>query len=360
MRIRTIVRAAATASVIAIISVALPPAALGQFQNPLKAAKDAWKKAQAQSKQQQQNQQQQSPPQTQQPQQNANQTQPHVFSPQPLNQPPDLPPDSDCCTPAAMQNFAKQASFLDIVGIKLGMTPQQAFAAVRAFNPNMRIDIVKSELDVPGVPNGQNPRIPHYAVARTVASSAGSDIIVIEFTTPPNPPLVARVSRAVVFPNGQTILTSTLLDGLRKKYGQDQDTTGGTTIIWLYGPDGKLLQRQLNNRERICSSVQPGVTTMIDIPAGGIVLDTNSKANGYAVGGNPEITPACIPFTAASATNAYFNSPNAQNGGIKVGIESPALLYASYRSTQEWLEAKAASAQQQQQQAAKQRAAPKF
>jgi hypothetical protein len=354
MRIRTVVRAAATVSVIAIISVVLAPVALGQFQNPLKAAKDAWKKSQAQAKQQQQQQQNQQP-------QNANQSQPRVFSPQPLNQAPDLPPDSDCCTSAAMQNFAKQASFLDIVGIKLGMTPQQAFAAVRAFNPKMRIDIVKNELDIPGDPNGQDPRIPHYAVAQTAASSStGSDIIVIEFTTPPNPPLVARISRGLVFPTGQSVLTSTLLDGLRKKYGQDQDTTGGTTIVWLYGPDGKLLERQLNDREKICSSVQPGATTTGNLSTFSIVLDTNSKANGYAVNGSPEITPACIPFTAASATNAYFNSPNAQNIQVTVGIESPALLYASYRSTQEWLQAKAASVQQQQQQAAKQRAAPKF
>lgn len=329
----------------------LCPVASAQFQNPITAAKDAWKKAQEQQRQGQQQQQATT---------NGSQNQPRVFSPQPINPAGEVIPDSECCTATAMQNFAKQASFLDIVGIKLGMTPEQAFAAIRAFNPKMRINIVKTELDVPGDPDGQD-RIPHYATAQAenTGASGGSDVIIIQFTTPPNPPVVARISRGVVFPNGQPVLTSTLLDGLRKKYGQDNNSMGGSPV-WLYGPDGKLLQRQLNNRERICSSVQPGPTTAGYVPVSAIVLDTVAKENGYAVNGEPEITPACIPFTAATATNINFSSPNAQNGGLSVGIESPALLYASYRSTQEWLQAKAEEVQQKQHNAAEQRTAPKF
>jgi hypothetical protein len=292
--------------------------------------------------------------------QTGNQNQARVFHPQPINPAGEAIPDSECCTAAAMQKFAKQASFLDIVGIKLGMTPKQAFAAVRAFNPKMRINVVKTELTVPGHRNGQD-WIPHYAVAQAerIGSTAGSDVIIIEFTTPPNPPVVARISRGVVFPVGQPVLTSTLLDGLRKKYGQDNNSFGGTPV-WVYGPDGKLLERQLTGREKICSSVQPSSTSPADYSHFSTSLDTAAKGNGYALNGEPEITPACIPFTAATAANADFSSPNAQNVQLAVGIESPALLYASYRSTQEWLQAKADAVQQQQHDAAKQRTAPKF
>jgi hypothetical protein len=45
---------------------------------------------------------------------------------------------------------------------------------------------------------------------------------------------------------------------------------------------------------------------------------------------------------------------------VTVGIESPALLYASWRSTQEWLEAKAEGVQIREQQSAEKSAAPEF
>jgi len=37
----------------------------------------------------------------------------------------------DCCSPAAMKQIATSLGFIDIVGIKLGMTPQEAVAAIK-------------------------------------------------------------------------------------------------------------------------------------------------------------------------------------------------------------------------------------
>jgi hypothetical protein len=50
-------------------------------------------------------------------------------------------PAGDCCTPEAMAKIAASAGFLDIVGIKLGMTPEQALAAVKAANPAFKVDL---------------------------------------------------------------------------------------------------------------------------------------------------------------------------------------------------------------------------
>jgi hypothetical protein len=276
-------------------------------------------------------------------------------------------PDSECCTAKAMKRYAKQASFLDIVGIRLGMTPKEAFAAVHAFNRNMKIDIVKAKLEVPGVPEGQYPLIPRYAVAHTGPTiTSGDDLIWIQFTTPPNPPLVESITREVVFQPGHPVFASTLLAGLRKKYGQENVPSGANNLpVWVYGPDGKLLQRQLTQGERYCGMATPIYPNISNNMAPDITWDQYAKDNSYsAASGNGypyEARPECIPFTFATTGDAnLITSPKAQNTGVTVGIDSPALLYASWRSTQEWLEAKAEAAQQAQQQAVKKNAAPTF
>lgn len=373
MRIRTLVRAAATVSVIAVISVALPPAALAQFQNPLKAAKDAWKKSQAQAKQQQQQQQTQQP-------QNANQSQPRVFSPQLIANADGPVPGPDCCTAEAMKKYAQEASFLDIVGIKLGMSPKDAVAAVRAFNSKMQLETINAQPDME-IPGNSSPVIfPHFIVAHTVGvrryptapvpftlDDGSSDEIVMEFTTPPNPPLLAKVVRQVTFANGQPIPASTLLTALRKKYGQENYPTPSGYDLWVYGADGKLITRQFTPQETTqCFGGDP----YEDFAWGGLMprpgddmkrqvtyitnLDTNA-------GGWNSFHPMCRPFTVAIEYGISESaSPSAPMNNTIVVIQSPSLLYASRRSTHDWLQAKVENYQKQQNAAAKARTAPKF
>jgi hypothetical protein len=89
-----------------------------QIQNPIQAAKDAYNKA----KQQQQQQNTKSQP-----------SAPQGQATQPANAPaqssptaPGSPAESaDCCSPEAMKKIAASVGFVDIVGIKLGMTPEK-------------------------------------------------------------------------------------------------------------------------------------------------------------------------------------------------------------------------------------------
>jgi hypothetical protein len=338
---------------------ALEPAAaqnpFKNFENQLKQAKQQFQQAVRQ-------------PATQpasQPQAPPSQSQPAATAAQPAAAGQSADPtaslsDSDCCTPAAMQKYARQASFLDIVGIKLGMTPQQATAAVHAFDPKLKIDIVKARLDIPGVPEGQYPMIPLVAFAKKDLAGAGSDFIYIDFTTPPNPPLVASVRRDVGFPSGHPVLASTLLAALRKKYGQDNAVGMGVGRNWVYGPDGKLLQRQPTPDEFRCAQQITGTDPGIQLTLSG----NQERAADVRWTQTPQdffrSYEACIPFTIAEADGGLNASPSQQVFRLEVAIYSPAMLYASWRSTQEWLQAKAEAAQQKQEQAVQKNAAPKF
>jgi hypothetical protein len=73
--------------------------------------------------------------------------------------PPSEAASGDCCSPDALRQIASSAGFLDIVGIKLGMTPEQAFAAVKAFNGQMKIDIVNARVEDPE-PSAASPEFP--------------------------------------------------------------------------------------------------------------------------------------------------------------------------------------------------------
>src|SRR6185312_14983170 len=123
-----------------------------QIQNPLKAAKDAYNKAKQQQQQQQPN---------------------HTQSP-PLPQPQaaaaassSAVPSGDCCSPDVMKKTAASLTFLDILGVKVGMTPEQAFAAIKASDPKLKIDIVQARVE-PGDAPQTFKRFPQFALAHTV------------------------------------------------------------------------------------------------------------------------------------------------------------------------------------------------
>ena len=98
-----------------------------QIKNPIQAAKDAFKKA----REEEEAKRSQRPPRTPQTSQPAN--------PPNTSAAPSDAVGGDCCSPDALKKIAASAGFLDIVGIKLGMTPDQAFAAVKAFNGQMKM-----------------------------------------------------------------------------------------------------------------------------------------------------------------------------------------------------------------------------
>jgi hypothetical protein len=288
------------------------------------------------------------------------------------------PPDAasgDCCSPDALRKIASSAGFLDVVGIKLGMTPEQAFAAVKAHNGQMKIDIVNARMENPEGPPGDFTRVPQYAVAHTVGAPRGpnptpfvladgsSDVIVIEFTIPPSPPLVAKVVREVTFPRGQLVVASNLLDALRKKYGQE--SLRGIATSWVFDSAGKPVSRPLQGDERYClpNGARFGWNGMPqaehmdrDYPTQLSVAHLGSV--GLDVG---ETSSACRPFGIVEAYPFGQNLPPTQQlGSMTVLVQSPALLYGSGKAAYAWLKARGDAKTKQLEDEAKRRSAPKL
>lgn len=295
------------------------------------------------------------------------------------SKPSGRPSSADCCSPEAMKKLAAAASFLDIGGIKLGMTPKEAFAAVQAFNPNLKILIINAVVD--GIPGSAPVSFPHYAIAHTLgethpgvprsfarADNSG-EAIALEFSPPPNPPLLVRIVRQVQFANGQPVVASTILDALRKKYGTENRPTPAGADWWVYGPDGKLLTRQLTGAEdRTCFSpadMLGGTTDVTDFS------HLVSQHEGIAQRPDeipltdPEqsawVSSVCRPLTLALEYGFGEDSPpDAKMITTAVAIASPALIYAGRKNLHDWIQGKIDARQKQLDDAAKQRSAPKF
>jgi hypothetical protein len=268
----------------------------------------------------------------------------------------------DCCSPDAIRKIASTVGFVDIVGIKLGMTPEQAFAAVKAFNPQMKIDIRKTRVESPDAP-GQFTEVPQYAVAHTVGKSPypnqpppfslpdGSlDVITIEFTIPPSPAFVARVDRETQFPNAQPIIASNLVDALHKKWGQELISEAG--LVWVFDAAGKPVTRPLQGPEQFCANA---------------VTSSNTEAPPYIdLSSTRELdsTPrsaVCRGIVFASAFPLGQGTPrNQQVTRMMTAIHSGALTYGSRKAMHDWLQAKGDAKAKQQEDAAKARSAPKL
>ncbi|HEX3107306.1 MAG TPA: hypothetical protein VHQ22_22920 [Terriglobales bacterium] len=322
-----------------------------QFQNPIRAAKDAYNKAKQQS--QQQKQQGQAQNQQSAPTQTASAAQPAASQ----TSSADL---GDCCSADAQAKAAAAASFLDIVGIKLGMTPQQVTAAVNAYDSSLKIEVLTARLYHPTKVNFDP--VPHYMFVHSVnqrQQTGQVERIVVEFTTPPGHPVVEEVQRYIIFPLGQPVLSSNLLGSLRKKYGQENSGSPDQPV-WVYDSNGKLLS-QVSGTQASCG---PG-GNLTDVgnqflgdPTTHDARETISLASTGSVLQN-SLTPACLQYGYVQAW-PLGPTPNTQVIQMNVAIRSGALVYGSVKGTHDWLQAEADAKAKQDQNAASQRSGPKL
>jgi len=336
--------------------------AVAQITNPIQAAKDAYNKAKQQQPQQRQGKREQ-------PQPGVSQT-----SAQPSNSPgaadapaADPAPTSavDCCSPEALKKIAASVGFVDIVGIKLGMTPEQAVAAVKAYNPNLKIENLTARLEHPSGTPGNFVRVPYTInayTANTRQDLGPVEWIAMQFTLPPGPPLLAKVQRYTGFVASQPVMASNLVESLRKKYGQ-ANSEGN---MWVYDSNGKLLTR-VGNPQETCA--HDGMATGVagggsgpHPPPGetgvGVNLSNTSNSQAYAL---PEAGSDCVPLVWVVARGLSEDvAPNSQQSSLTVTMESGALMNMSLKATHAWLQAEADAKIKQEDDAAAGRSAPKL
>ena len=207
-----------------------------QIQNPLKGIKDAYNKARQDAQQKQQPQQQQRPAPSQAPQADAGKNSAGTAEP--------------WKPPADNSNAARVAldpsKMPDIVGVHLGMAPEEAMPLMRKQYPaNYRVLVMPANSPLDGQPI--KGAYDNFQISDP--ATAESPLAFVSFTAPPEKQVVWHVARASrrIHTNRQTLLAA-----LREKYGKETAalvTTGmggGKTtddsqiadMFWLFDEGG--------------------------------------------------------------------------------------------------------------------------
>ena len=151
--------------------------------------------------------------------------------PQPNYDPPQ--PSSEFGTPEATAKIAAKAGFLDVVGIKLGISPKDALAAVKAHNAALALE-PKAKLEYEALPGVVMMPVLASTQNANTSMQGGSEYMGLLVTYPPNEAFVYGVWRDVSFGRPESRPTiDYILNGLRKKYGPES-AREDSLLIWLF------------------------------------------------------------------------------------------------------------------------------
>lgn len=226
-----------------------PTVMRAQFQNPITAAKDAYKKAKEQQQQQQQQQRTGQAPAGTQPQGSSTNASPAANSASD-NAAPWVPPGSAPVTTAATASSTTAAAAAakidpskmpDVVGVRLGMTAPEALAAAHKAYPNDMFVEMKAN----GWPTNPKPDNGYNIHSRTPGNDKE---LSLSFTAPPGEQRVWKVDRMT---ERLHVNRSTLIAALRQKYGKESFAWGNNDdrvraandnqiiqMVWLYDEQG--------------------------------------------------------------------------------------------------------------------------
>ncbi len=122
-------------SLVVLCALVLCSNVFAQIHNPIQAAKDAYNKAK-------------------QPEQPQSQPTLVASAAAPADPQASSAAGGDCCSADAQKQLAAPLGFVDIVGVKLGMTPAQVTAAFKAYSPNLRVQLFSERMIMPSNPTG--------------------------------------------------------------------------------------------------------------------------------------------------------------------------------------------------------------
>lgn len=233
----------------------------------------------------------------------------------------------------------------DVVGVKLGMTPADALAKLKAYDPPLEI---KTQQLAPQA--GVAPYAHAYQATWQSSTDQGQERISVGITMPPDAQRVWAVQRSVNFADGKQPERDQLLAALRKKYGPEmylRKDQSYPVLQWAHDAEGRPLPETVIRQ------------------CGGWFSDLRigSYDQMYRPPGGGATSRQLIPcYTADYVSIALL--PSSRNPGL-VGqmsqhIESGALLGEAMAHTREWLAQQKAAGAQQELQHARQQAQPKL
>ena len=144
----------------------------------------------------------------------------------------------DFGTPEATAQIAAKAAFIDVAGVKLGMSLKAATDALKEHNPNLTMEPL-SMLPYEALPGVV--MTPEFVSKKyTNTSGPEKESVGLLVTVPPNEPFVWGMWRELWYEKEENRPTiETILAGLRQKYGQESFKDVGTRLIWMYDVQGK-------------------------------------------------------------------------------------------------------------------------
>lgn len=165
----------------------------------------------------------------------------------------------------------------DLVGIRPGMPAQEAYAILKARNPNIRISM--GQAPIPGF--GEKPVVTEMRAQVTDASAP--ETINVWLTIPPTKQVVFAVGRLLEYDPNQPLLRSKIMESLREKYGTETDA-GNWQAFWGFDehggrPDAARL-KQLNCASRGHGNLMIGAPQTPTYPAPSMLVYSPEADNG--------------------------------------------------------------------------------
>ncbi|MCF6209885.1 MAG: hypothetical protein L3J88_01095 [Gammaproteobacteria bacterium] len=136
---------------------------------------------------------------------------------------------------------------MDIIGLRLGMTPQNVKAILQAHNATMRIEEKYEPLF----------RMPNSRYLRHISAKANTgEHIFIEFSPPPHAALAVKLSRTTQYAAGARPTLAKTLQALEQKYGTPTLNNNNTVmhqLSWLHDKTGNKIASASANLVRHCT-----------------------------------------------------------------------------------------------------------
>ncbi len=129
----------------------------------------------------------------------------------------------------------------DIVGLRPGISAQQAYDFLKAYDKAARIYISDTPLGIPPI----SPKPFPYRLALTQDPNSNAEVISVSLTLPPSKAVVWRVTRSNYFVAGQAPTVEKVIESLRAKYGPEANLVlnpnlaANARLTWYFDENGK-------------------------------------------------------------------------------------------------------------------------
>lgn len=239
---------------------------------------------------------------------------------------------------------AHGAGLPDVVGIRVGISAQEAYNLLKARYPRAHIGI--GHYAIAGVTDKPVPLM----IAVDARESDPPEVITLWLTIPPSKQLVWAIGRQVEYDRNKPLLKNTVLAGLRQKYGPETDTDP-QQIFWAFDEQGR---RPASGPMKTYNCMNRASWSLIVAPPSAATFDYVTPLI-YA----PQARTECDSLV---KVNAALDSPSTPEFvyRVTVMISDVALARRSQESYQAYLRNGDAAKQKAELEKAKERKGPAF